>query len=61
MGFVVGGAVAWGTGTLLKHWWSHQAWDHAVVDALPLGVFVVVGTWGQEWRRARRRRKRQRS
>ncbi|MEU6850418.1 hypothetical protein ABZ901_10900 [Actinacidiphila alni] len=52
------GFVWWAGGTLVKHWWSHEAWGHAMLAGIPFGM-LTLGAAGSMARtqalRARRR------
>lgn len=35
------GLAGWIGGTLLKHWWQHEAWGHAMLAGVPFGMLAL--------------------
>ncbi|MFG1806435.1 hypothetical protein [Streptomyces sp. NPDC049040] len=51
---LVGAAVPWAVGTLVKHWWSHEPWPHAALAGVAFGILGLAGGINDVRVRARR-------
>jgi hypothetical protein len=35
------GVLWWAGGTMVKHWWSHEAWTHSMLAGISYGIFAL--------------------